>query len=453
MPEKEEAFKETIALTSPGGKKTTTIVENGEEYDPHLHRQVEHPTTNFETLVHLLKGCLGTGILAMPDAFKNSGLVVGTVGTVLIGFVCTYCLHVLIRSQYILCKKLRVPLLTYPESMKIALEQGPNFLKFLIPIAAPLVDIFITLYQLGICCVYVVFVAESVKEIADFYWTELDVRVWMMIILIPLIAINLIRNLKLLAPFSSLANVITFIGLAIILYYIFWPEFPSPSTVEAFGKVRNYALYFGTVLFALEAVGVVVALENNMKNPKAFGGYFGVLNQGMGLVTFMYMFVGFVGYVKYGDKARGSVSLNIPNNEILAQGVVLAFAIAIYISYALQCYVPVQIIWNTWLKKHIDESKQLMWEYILRILVVIATLLLAAAIPRLGLFISLFGALCLSVLGLIFPAVIELCTLWPDQLGKYNWIIWKDVLLVIFGFVGLICGTGITLIDIVNSFK
>lgn len=50
-----------------------------------------------ETLVHLLKGALGTGILAMPEAFKYAGLLNGFVSTILIGILCTYCLHVLVR--------------------------------------------------------------------------------------------------------------------------------------------------------------------------------------------------------------------------------------------------------------------------------------------------------------------------------------------------------------------
>lgn len=52
--------------------------------------------SNCQTLIHILKGSLGTGILAMPNAFKNSGLLVGSIGTILIGILCTYCFLILV---------------------------------------------------------------------------------------------------------------------------------------------------------------------------------------------------------------------------------------------------------------------------------------------------------------------------------------------------------------------
>lgn len=51
---------------------------------------------NFDTMIHLLKGNIGTGILAMPDAFKNSGWLVGLVCTSFLGIICTHCMHVLV---------------------------------------------------------------------------------------------------------------------------------------------------------------------------------------------------------------------------------------------------------------------------------------------------------------------------------------------------------------------
>lgn len=43
---------------------------------------------------------LGTGILAMHQAFHNSGWLNGLISIVLIGFVCTYCFLILVRAQY-----------------------------------------------------------------------------------------------------------------------------------------------------------------------------------------------------------------------------------------------------------------------------------------------------------------------------------------------------------------
>ncbi|XP_015435834.1 PREDICTED: proton-coupled amino acid transporter 1-like [Dufourea novaeangliae] len=425
---------------------------NAEDYDPHKHRNRPNPTSNAETLIHLLKGSLGTGILAMPNAFCNGGLVTGVIATVIIGVLCTYCLHVLVKAQYKLCKRLRVPILSYPMSMKYALEEGPDCVRWFAPYAPGLVDGFMITYQLGICCVYIVFVASNIKQVADQYWEPLDVKTHMLILLLPLILINYIRNLKLLAPFSTLANVITFVGLAMILVYMF-EDLPSPSEREMFGTFRNFSLYFGTTLFALEAVGVIIALENNMKTPQYFGGYCGVLNIGMTVIVALYIVIGFFGYIKYGPLAGGSVTFNLPPDQIMAQSIKIMFAIAIFITHALQGYVPVEIIWNTYLDHKIQKGK-IFWEYVCRTVITLITFTLAIAVPRLGLFISLFGALCLSALGIAFPAIIEICVLWPERkFGPCMFMLLKNLCLIVFGLLGLVIGTYVSIVDIVNSFK
>lgn len=137
----------------------------------------------------------------------------------------------------------------------------------------------------------------------------------------------------------------------------------------------------------------------------------------------------------------------------MAQAVNVIFAVAIFISYGLQCYVPVEIIWTNYLVKRYETSgNKLMMEYVTRICIVIATFLLAVAIPRLGLFISLFGAFCLSALGLAFPALMEICVKWPNNLGRFNYILIKDILLIIFGIIGLVAGTYTSVRDIIKSF-
>ena len=43
-------------------------------------QQSDNKISNTDTIIHMLKGNIGTGILAMPDAIKNSGLLVGNIG-------------------------------------------------------------------------------------------------------------------------------------------------------------------------------------------------------------------------------------------------------------------------------------------------------------------------------------------------------------------------------------
>lgn len=90
---------------------------------------------NAETLLHLLKGSLGTGILAMPHAFNDSGYILGVVCTIIIGFLCTYCVHLLIKSEYELCRRRKEPSMSYPGTAEAAFEEGPNILRKFSPYA------------------------------------------------------------------------------------------------------------------------------------------------------------------------------------------------------------------------------------------------------------------------------------------------------------------------------
>lgn len=137
----------------------------------------------------------------------------------------------------------------------------------------------------------------------------------------------------------------------------------------------------------------------------------------------------------------------------MAQSVKLSIAIAILFTYSLQFYVPMEIIMNS-VRGTFSESKQNIAENIIRSVTVIGTVLIAIAIPNIGPFISLVGAVCLSTLGLIIPSVIELIIYYNEpNYGKFNYVLWKNVFLIVFGFLGFFLGTYISLIEIVESMQ
>ena len=75
------------------------------------------------------------------------------------------------------------------------------------------IDGFIVLIQLGFCSVYFVFVPASVKQVIDFYTDRSpSIQVYQAVMLVLMIGFSMIRSLKVLAPFSLIANIITMTG-------------------------------------------------------------------------------------------------------------------------------------------------------------------------------------------------------------------------------------------------
>lgn len=417
--------------------------EQEAEYDPYKNRKVNHPTSNLDTLLHLLKGSLGTGILSMPIGFSHSGYVLGIIGTIIIGLICTYCIHLLISTQYELCRRKKVPSMTYNGTTETALKEGPRFFRSIAPYSAHIVNVFLLTYQMGTCCVYFVFISENVKKVAESYLPGYSIQMYMLAFLIPIMLLNSIKNLKRLAPVSSIANVITVISYGIIAYYLFENN-PTLENRNAFGpNIGNYPLFFGTVLFALEAIGVMLPLENEMKHPRKFLGHCGILNNGMYAIILLYAGVGLLGYMAHGDNVKGSITLNLPNDDMLAKWVILLLALSIFLSYTLQFYVAIRIVWDEYIGPKFDKNpRKNIYEYFTRYFLIFITFCLAAAFPKIDLFISLLGSLTLSMLGIGIPAVIELSAYWYSKTGmSFVLMLLKDLLLIIISFIGLISGT------------
>ncbi|KAG7313665.1 hypothetical protein JYU34_000825 [Plutella xylostella] len=432
-------------------------IEADEDYNPFEHRKLAHPTSDLDTLIHLLKGSLGSGILAMPMAFLNAGLYFGLAATFSIGLICTYCVHILVKTAHELCRRMQKPSLGFAETAEAAFLCGPPAVHKFSRLAKAMVNMFLVIDLLGCCCVYIVFVAKSVKQVVDHHAQGSDVLPqdlhlrWYMAALLPfLIMMNLIRNLKYLAPFSMIANLLVGTGMGITLYYLF-QDIPSTSEREAFAGLDRLPTFFGTAIFALEGIGVVMPLENNMRTPTHFIGCPGVLNTGMFFVVSLYATVGYFGYLKYGVDTKGSITLNLPQDEILGQCVKLMIAVAIFFTYSLQFYVPMEIIWKN--VRHWFGARRNLAEYSIRVALIVMTLAIAIAIPNLGPFISLVGAVCLSFLGLIFPSVIETVTYWdrPNGLGRFNWILWKNLFLICFGILGFLTGSYVSIMDIFHG--
>lgn len=421
-----------------------------DDYNPFDHRDVKYPNSDIRSAANLIKGSLGSGLLAMPLAMRNSGYIVGLVGTIIIGLICTHCVYIFVGISQELCRIIRKPQLGYAETCEEAFANGPEKIRFLSKSSRIFADCAMFLTYLGTCLVYLVLMAESTKQIVDQYIPDfhLKTEMYCVILLVPVAIISQVKNLKFLAPFSLLSNGLLVVIFGICLYYIFSGSLSFDGR-QPVGEPGRFPLYLSTVIFAMEGIGVVMPTENTMAKPTHFLGCPGVLLISMSIVVSLYTLLGFFGYLRFGDDVTGSITLNLPMDEwpaILAKVLII---LATYFSFALQYYVCIDITWK-YLQPRINEKNTNMAILTIRFLGVLVITAVGVVMPMLEQVISLVGALFFSLLGVILPPVVEIIFRWE----RGGWFITiKNMLIIIFGFIAMISGCAVTIQQMVEISK
>jgi len=411
--------------------------------------------SNTETIIHLLKGNIGIGVLTMPIAISNAGLVGGVLGMVFVAVVTIHCMHTLVIAAQKLVREKEVSFLDYADTAEAAFSSaGGHWAKFSVHIRR-LLNIFLCMSQIGSNAVYILFVAQNIMPIIETHFSPgWNYRIYIAILLLPVILICSIRNLKYLSPCSILANILEFVGLGIIFYFIFETPLPSSSSVPWFTSPAKFPIFFGTAIFAFEGISVVLPIENQMSKPKDMLGWAGVLNFSMVTIACLYIGMGFFGYLRYGDSTAASITLNLPTDSPLAEMALAMFSVAIFFSYALQFYVVMDIIGPNILKPHMSDRMFPYAEQFTRVLLNVLTLGMAATVPWLDLLVSLLGAVKMSTLSLMAPALIDSAAHWNSDSGAlfiYRSI--KNCVVFLIGFLACIVGTYISTMEIVHNFQ
>ncbi|XP_072941759.1 proton-coupled amino acid transporter-like protein pathetic [Epargyreus clarus] len=451
----EDTCKEKNEDLSTAANSTITLhqksLDDLKTYNPFEHRNVPHPTSTIGSFVHLLKSSLGSGLLAMPVAFKHTGLIPGCLGTALVGLIATHCVHILVSTSRDISRECREPALNYTDTCARVFKHGPQSLRRYEGFVRHFADYAMAGVCLGGTSVYVIFIASSLKDIVDqFTSSHLPIEAYSGILLIPLILLIQVRYLKFLVPFSVLANMCLIVTVAITCYYTFADV--QFSDGKLFGNVLEWPLFISTAIFAMEGINVVMPVENEMAHPEHFLGCPGVLNTSMVLVVILYGIVGFFGYLKYGDYVQGSITLSLPEGEPLALTAKILVVIAVFFTYGLQMYAPMDILWIR-VKGRISQKYHNLGQIVLRTASVMLTVILTIAIPDLELMIGLVGSVFFSTLGLFIPLVVQTVHKWDRGLGRCSYILWKNGLLLLFYLVVLLSGCYSSIKEIVKKYS
>jgi len=432
----EEDEDKSYKSTSGGGN---TPDSGASAADKRQH--LDNTTTNMQTLMHLWRGNVGTGMLGLPEAIMHAGIVVGPLGLLLVALVTVHCMHLLVYCSHVLCRRTGEVALGYGE---VAEECLRRYYPKRAYIGRVIVNIFLCVSQLGFCCVYFVFIANNLQQVSN----ALDIKTWMAILLLPIILLSFIRDLRTLVPLSIAANICCVISLVIIFQYLV-RNIHHTENLPAFAGWSNFPVFFGITLYAFEGIGVVLPIENKMSSPQDFRW---VISFGMGVVTVLFAILGILGYLFCQDECKGSITLNLPNEGIYS-GVKLLFSTCIFLTYFLQFYVPMLIIQPPILK-HVPEEYHNLADYGIRTATVIFTCIMAVSIPQLDNFISLVGSTGCTALAIIFPIFIHILTLTTEGDGRVPVLtFFKDAAIMLMGVLMFMFGTYTSVARIIERYE
>ncbi|XP_028401921.1 proton-coupled amino acid transporter 1-like [Dendronephthya gigantea] len=403
-------------------------------------RVKEKYLTDTQSLMHLLKASVGIGILGLPKALMNAGILVGPLLLALIALVTVHCIHMLLSCSKRLCVKTGKSAFNYGE---IADECVKKFFPEYPYHGSAFVNTLICATQLGACTAYVLFIAENLHDgMVEFDAVDIKTKLYIPIILPFLIIFCLIRDLESLTWLSWLANIIMVIVLISIYQYLYG-HLQSPSELEKFSNWGDLPLFFGTSTYAFEAIAIILPLENQTKNASHFPR---IVNIGLAIVIVLYFNIAIFGYMTFQDECKGSVTLNLPKSKYYS-AIKFLVSVAIFCTYYIQIYVFFHIL-EPIMMRRIKEKYHKHSIIFFRITTVCLTCGMAAAIPHLNDIVSLVGAGGASWLAFACPTVCH-WIIFSDETSTLAAA--KNIFILIFALIGCVSGTFASFRNMIND--
>lgn len=397
-----------------------------------------------KTYFLVFKALVGSGVLFLPRAFSNGGLVFSIFILSLFGFLTFMCYIILIKTKKIL------NLSSFGE---LGYKTYGKPLKFCILIS-------IIISQVGFVATYILFTAENMTSfcrnflsIDSPYLTTANIVIIQCIFLVPLV---LIRNLAKLSLISLISSVFIVVGLLIIFYYSglqLAEQGLGPNIVNFNSK--SWSMLIGVAVTAFEGIGLILPIEASMAKPEKFPQ---VLFISMVLITTLFVCVGTIGYTAFGDKVKSIIILNLPNDKLSVNMIMVLYSCAVFLTAPLQLFPAVKIGESTLFgflvsadyKGFKDEdgrlyhgsgkySTNIKWlKNLFRALFVIVICTLAYVNSKnIDKFVSFNGCFACIPLVYIYPPLIHLKTYQYDKqenkVGKFLKVF--DVVLVAVGIV------------------
>ncbi|KAL1924767.1 uncharacterized protein VTP21DRAFT_4421 [Calcarisporiella thermophila] len=374
----------------------------------------------------LLKSFVGTGVLFLPKAFYNGGLLFSSLVLLGIALISLISFILLVDTRAVVHGSFGdIGGALFGQKMRIAVLFS------------------ITISQIGFVCAYMVFVSQNLQSLVLSFSnckTTVPLHWFIVAQLFVFIPLAMIRKISKLSFFALIADLFIMAGLFYIYYYDFHTLLTAGIGKIALFNPRDWNLLIGTAVFTFEGVGLVIPITESMKNPAQFPA---VLTGVMAFVTVIFTSVAVLSYLAFGDKVQTIVLLNLPASPAV-DSIQLLYSIAILLSIPLQLFPAIRILetglivgsgkYNPWIK-----WRKNMFRFTT---VVLCALIAWGGASDLDKFVSLVGSAACLPLCFIYPPLFHYKAVARSTLAKTG-----DILLLCFGILATTYTTMMTIRD------
>ncbi|KAG6092045.1 hypothetical protein E4U30_006010 [Claviceps sp. LM220 group G6] len=392
----------------------------------------EGDASTVKTFFTLIKAFIGTGIMFLPKAFRNGGILFSSLTLIGVSLINCLCFRLLLdcRQRY-----------GGGYGELGASIVGPKFRNLILGSIA--------LSQLGFVCTGLIFTAENLHSFLCAISTSgtdpgLGVPGLLVLQLVPLIPLALIRNISKLGPIALLADVFIMIGLLYVWQYdvLALARHGIAPSVRLFNS-SSFALTIGSAIFTFEGIGLILPIQSSMKKPEQFGSLLYVV---MLLITMIFTSVGALCYATFGDKTDIQIISNFPQDSPLVNAVQFLYSLAVLAGEPVQLFPAVRIIETSLFGERATGKRSITikWQKnaIRAAVVAICVGISMVGASDLDKFVAIIGSFACVPLVYIYPAYLHY-----KGIAQSIWTKGVDVILIVIGLLAMIYTTSVTVIQ------
>lgn len=431
LAESDEEEDEEIAREEERGPATETRPLLGRRQTTRRGKVGDASQT--KTFFTLLKAFIGTGILFLPKAFNNGGLLFSSITLVVVSLITTLCFRLLLQ-----CKT------KYSGGYgELGGAIGGKYLQGIILGS-------VTLSQIGFVCAGIIFTAQNMHSFAVAVARgpePISSKVIIALQVVVLIPLALIRNISKLGGAALIADVCILIGLTYIYYYTISAISDNgiAKSVVLFNS-NSFPLTIGSAIFTFEGIGLLLPIQTSMKEPQQFSKLLYIV---MALITVVFTAVGALAYAAFGSATKIEVISNFPQDSKLVNAIQFIYSFAVLVGTPIQLFPPVRILEGQifgYLTGKKDAATKWKKNAFRAVVVICCGLIAWVGADDLDKFVALIGSFACIPLVYIYPPLLHY-----KAMATNKWERGADVVMILVGVVAMIYTTSVTVSQWVST--